>query len=88
MKKAIIVVAFVILLFLSSSALYSCIDSNNKSISGSSENVEKTKEQITSDILNELDGLNVGPKPSGFIEPTLAEVDSIPTNQVNQQPLP
>lgn len=88
MKKTIIVVAFVLLLFLFSLALYSYIHSNNKSMSGSSENVEKTKEQITSDILNELDGLNVGPKPSGFVEPTLVEVDSITTNQVSQQPIP
>lgn len=88
MKKTIIVVMLFILLFLFSLALYRCVHSNNKSMSTKPRESEKTQEQLISDTLNELGGLNGGPRPSGFVEPSINDVDSLPTNQVNRRPLP
>ena len=80
MKKTIMVMTVVVLLFLSSLVLYYCVFSNNKSMSTSTRKAEKTQKQLAPDILDEWDGVNVGPRPSGFVEPTVNEVDSIPTN--------
>ena len=87
MKKTTIIVVTLVI-FLSSLALYICFHSNNKTVPTTSRESEKTQEQLISEVLNEWSGINGGPKPSGFVEPAINDVDSIPTNQVNQQPLP
>ena len=80
MKKTIIVATLVVLLLIFLSALVKSVHSSNKSLSYISRESEKTPEQVITEFQNELSGLNGGPRPSGFVEPTITGVDSIPIN--------
>lgn len=74
--SVMIVIGFLVFVLIA----YMCSHSSNRSRVIDSGVPEKAQDQLVSEVIDEWDGVNVGPRPSEIIVPTVTEVDSIPVN--------